>query len=99
MADSTDSTSDPAIELRLGDRELEISDRYETASIANDVLIGLWFIVGSVLFFSEQLATAGTWLFLIGSVQMTIRPVIRLARRVHLRRLSGERTTAHPMDF
>jgi len=30
--------------------------------------------------------TAGTWLFLLGSIQLMVRPVIRLARRVHLRR-------------
>ncbi|WP_132992639.1 YrhK family protein [Gordonia zhaorongruii] len=79
---------DSSVDIRLGREELVISGRYELASIANDILLGLWFVVGSVLFFSESTLTIGTWLFLIGSVQMLIRPVIRLARRTHLRRIS-----------
>ena len=63
-----------------------IRDRYETLSIANDVLIGIWFVVGSILFFSEATTTTATALFAVGSVQMLIRPVIRLSRRLHLRR-------------
>ncbi|QWC85959.1 YrhK family protein [Nocardioidaceae bacterium] len=72
------------IDLPGGDRELVLRRRYETASILNDLLIAVWFIVGSVLFFDEATATAGTWLFLIGSVQLAVRPSIRLARRTHL---------------
>ena len=72
--------------VHIGDEELVVRQRYEAASILNDLLIGLWFVVGSILFFSDALSFWGTWLFLIGSVQMMIRPGIRLARRVHLRR-------------
>jgi len=80
-------TAHDALDIRIGHHQLEISRRYEAASIANDVLIGLWFIVGSMLFFSDDTMTIATWLFLIGSVQMIIRPVIRLARLVHLGRI------------
>ncbi|GAA1487539.1 YrhK family protein [Brachybacterium sacelli] len=97
-ADRHHDRSDSPLELTFGHHELELSQRYESASIANDVLIGFWFIIGSICFFSEQLMTVGTWLFLIGSIQMTIRPAIRLARRVHLRR-RGSSQSAHPMDF
>lgn len=58
-------------------------------SIANDVLIALWFIAGSILFFSESTATAATWLFLLGSVELLLRPAVRLARLIHLRRISS----------
>lgn len=75
-----------AARIPLGPDVLVIRDRYETLSIANDVLIGIWFVVGSVLFFSESTATIATALFVVGSVQMLIRPVIRLSRRLHLRR-------------
>ena len=79
---------DDTLEIRIGRDELVIRQRYEAASIANDVLIGVWFIVGSCLFFSGDTSVIATWLFLIGSIQMIIRPVIRLARRVHLQRIS-----------
>lgn len=73
--------------MRVGHDELVIRQRYETLSILNDVLIGVWFLIGSFLFFSDSTAYAGTWLFVIGSVEMLVRPVIRLARRLHLQRL------------
>ena len=63
-----------------------IRQRYEMASTINDILIALWFIVGSVLFFSTSTTIAGTWCFLFGSVELLIRPIIRLSRTVHLAR-------------
>ncbi len=76
--------------LRVGHDELVIRDRYEALSIANDVLIALWFVAGSVLFFWESTSLAATWMFLAGSIEFLARPLIRLARRVHLRRVSGQ---------
>ena len=63
--------------------------RYEIMSIANDILVGMWFVIGSIFFFYDSLAYAGTWLFVIGSVEMLIRPVIRLVRRLHLQRMNA----------
>jgi hypothetical protein len=73
--------------LRVGRDELLVRRRYEVASIINDLLIGLWFAVGSILFFSPATSRAGTWLFLVGSLQLLIRPLIRLTRTLHLRRV------------
>ncbi len=85
--------------LTIGHEELIIRRRYETASIINDILIALWFIIGSLLFFSEATITAGTWLFLIGSVELAIRPAIRLSRHIHLRRIrpATEAMTSHDL--
>ena len=83
---SASGPSDAAVVLHLGPEELVIRQRYETLSIANDVVIGLWFLIGSFLFFDESTVTIGTWLFVVGSVEMLVRPVIRLARRLHLQR-------------
>jgi hypothetical protein len=82
--------------LRIGDEEIVIRKRYEAASIANDVLIALWFIVGSIMFFSEEWTTPGTWCFLIGSIELLIRPLIRLFRHVHLQRIGSSRPGAAP---
>ena len=79
---------DTSVQIHIGHHELVVRGRYETLSIANDVLIGVIFLIGSFLFFSETTAVAGTWLFVLGSVLMLIRPVIRLVRRFHLRRLN-----------
>ncbi|SFT46182.1 YrhK-like protein [Actinopolyspora lacussalsi subsp. righensis] len=96
MHESDPSSSTPLV-LRIGHEELLIRKRYEVISIANDILIALWFMVGSILFFWEATTTEGTWLFLIGSIELAIRPAIRLSRRVHLRRLRG-RPSRHDND-
>jgi hypothetical protein len=77
-----------AITFRIGHEELVIRRRYEALSIANDILIAIWFLLGSFLFFSESTTYAGTWLFVIGSAELLVRPAIRLSRVIHLRRLS-----------
>lgn len=88
--------------IHIGHDEVVIRRRYETASIANDVLTGLLFLVGSILFFWSSTATVAVWLFVIGSVLMLVRPVIRLTRRFHLtRRRAGDPHGSHEtsMDF
>ncbi|MGP4021058.1 YrhK family protein [Saccharopolyspora sp. 5N708] len=85
--------------LRIGREELLVRQRYEVVSIANDFLIALWFIAGSLLFFHRDTATAGTWLFLLGSCELAIRPVIRLTRHLHLRRFRPVGPKASDQDF
>lgn len=87
------------ITLEVGHHELIIRDRYEIASISNDILIGLIFLVGSFLFFSEATMTFATWLFVIGSALMLVRPVIRLARRTHLKKINPGSDAATSRDF
>lgn len=101
-AHGTAHSAQRALTLRIGHEELVIRRRYETASIVNDILIALWFTVGSVLFFSESLTTPGTWCFLFGSVELLIRPVIRLGRHLHLQRLRALRAgpgVESPQDY
>jgi len=83
--------TDMPLTIRLGHEELVISQRYEVASIVNDFLIAVWFLVGSVMFLSDKWTTPGTWLFILGSFQLLIRPAIRLAHRVHVKRLPSPR--------
>lgn len=72
----------------LGHEELVVHRRYEVLSIINDLMLGVWFTLGSVCFFYEGgVKTLGVWLFVAGSVQLLIRPLIRLHRYVRFRRL------------
>ncbi|MCS4533814.1 YrhK family protein [Neisseria montereyensis] len=93
------SKKDIPIELHLGSEELIIHQRYETLSIANDLLIGIWFLVGSVLFLYPSQVKLGTYLFIIGSVEMLIRPAIRFCRRVHLQRYHADKHIMPDTDF
>ena len=90
---------DRTLTIALGHDELVIRRRYEVLSILNDLLVALWFVVGSILFFFESTATLGTWFFLIGSLQLMLRPVIRLSRRVHLRRVGNPAYSDVSRDF
>ncbi|MUK02762.1 hypothetical protein GM708_13010 [Vibrio cholerae] len=81
------------LELEVGSKELVLHNRYEILSILNDVMIAVWFIIGSILFFSESTTTAGTWLFLAGSVELLIRPIIRLTRNIHIKNVTGTTST------
>lgn len=66
-------------------RELNLHHLYEWIHIANDAAISLWFLVGSVFFFYPSLKDAGTWLFVIGSCQMLLGPVIRTFNKLHVK--------------
>ncbi|ASU84912.1 hypothetical protein CDO52_20830 [Nocardiopsis gilva YIM 90087] len=82
-----DSGPDKPLVVHIGPDELVIRRRYEAVSIVNDVLIALWFITGSIMFFSTAWTTFGTWCFLAGSVELLLRPLIRLGRLVHIQRV------------
>jgi hypothetical protein len=97
-----DDPDDPNITVTLAGREITIRDRYETASIVNDALIALEFLVGSFFFFEGLPSSAkdvGVWLFVVGSAQLAVRPAIRLSRRFTLRRLAGRRYHESADDF
>jgi len=81
------SNLDSPLTLKIGHEQLIIRRRYETLSMFNDFLIGIWFLIGSFFFLSDALITDGTWLFIVGSAQLLIRPGIRLAAHVHLQRI------------
>lgn len=96
---SDDDNGDQDLTIRIGHEELVVRQRYEAASIINDILIAIWFTVGSIMYFFPEWSTAGTWCFLLGSVELLVRPVIRLSRRTHLQRLNRSRPHETARDF
>ena len=93
------STAPGPLTFHVGREELVIRKRYEVVSIVNDILIALWFTVGSILFFSDSTTTLGTWFFLVGSIELIVRPAIRLSRRVHLGRMNPTSPPEADHDF
>ncbi|EDZ47340.1 conserved hypothetical protein [Rhodobacterales bacterium Y4I] len=57
---------------------------YEIVYTIIDFSAALCFIIGSVFFFDESLKTAGTWLFLTGSILFAAKPTLRLVRDLRL---------------
>lgn len=60
---------------------------YDWLSIGNDLAIGLEFLVGSICFLPGHNQDLGVWLFILGSSQLLIRPIIAIIRKTHLGRL------------
>jgi hypothetical protein len=50
--------------------------------------------VGSVFFFDESLKTAGTWLFLFGSILFAAKPTLRLVRDLRLAAMGDDEDLA-----
>jgi len=70
--------------------ERKVHEIYEWLHIANDFLISLYFLVGSIFFFYPDMTDTGTWLFVLGSAQMLIGPLIRTLNKLHVRHIRKE---------
>ncbi|WP_244869444.1 YrhK family protein [Tetragenococcus muriaticus] len=69
--------------------DIEIGAFYNLLYQANDVILALFFIVGSFLFFKESTTFYGTILFVIGSFQLLIRPLIMISKEIHIYRIKN----------
>ncbi|MFC0522899.1 YrhK family protein [Pontibacillus salicampi] len=88
QADAAHHNKEEYVDIKIGNHDLFFKKTYEILYTLNDVLIGIWFLVGSICFyFTEPIKTWGVSLFVLGSVQLLIRPTIRLIHRTHLKRL------------
>lgn len=74
------------VELRVGKYGVFFNRNYRLIAITNEIMLGIWFVVGSFLFLSEETKTAGTILFIIGSAQLLIRPILKIIHAVTLKR-------------
>lgn len=68
-------------------KEKKLKKFYDWLAIANDIMVGIEFVVGSILFLPylpKIDGLHGVYLFIIGSSQLLIRPMIQIAKRIHL---------------
>ena len=79
--------NDSEIEFSSKNHEVIIHHRYKFYYNVNDVLIAVWFILGSTLFFWKETETIAIWFFLFGSIQLLIRPLMRIFREIHLKKI------------
>lgn len=75
------------LDIDIGKRHIVIQRRYEALGALNDLLIAVWFLIGSFFFLTQSLVDSGTWLFIVGSAQLIIKPIIKLASLVHVGRV------------
>lgn len=82
----------------LSTDERRIRALAELAYTAVDLLAGLTFLVGSVLFLHDDLHVPATWCFIAGSALFTVKPLIRLVREVRLSRDGRDDELADRVD-
>lgn len=75
------------LDVDLGHRHIVIQRRYEALGAVNDLLIAIWFLIGSIFFLNQSLVESGTWLFIAGCIQLLIKPVLKLSSLVHVSRV------------
>ena len=75
------------LDLGVGQEHIVIQRRYDALGALNDLLIAIWFLLGSFFFLKESLTTDGTWLFILGSAQLLIKPLIKLSSLIHVGRV------------
>lgn len=75
---------DHTVTVTFEKHRLILHHRYEWLHIINDIIIAIWFFIGSIFFFYASMQEAGTWLFVIGSAQMMLRPIIRITHKIHV---------------
>lgn len=71
-------------DLDIGQEHIVIQRRYEALGAFNDLFIAIWFLIGSVFFLNDALIESGTWLFIVGSAQLIIKPLIKLLSLIHV---------------
>ena len=68
--------------------------RFELAYTVVEFMAAFCFIVGSVMFFSQNWQTTATWFFVIGSLLFAAKPSLRLVREIKLYRLGDVKDLA-----
>ncbi|QQK81239.1 YrhK family protein [Salicibibacter cibi] len=75
------------LDLHLKHAQQRITAFYKFLYQINDLLLGLVFLTGSFLFFNDDTMFAGTVLFVIGSLQMLIRPIVSIVHDIHIKKV------------
>ena len=86
-------------EFDIGSFGIFFNKRYQLLAIINDLSLGLWFTIGSVLFLFSQTQTAGTIFFILGSAQLLGRPILKLLHAFFIRQESKtQQVDEYPSD-
>ncbi|XPV69821.1 MAG: YrhK family protein [Halarcobacter sp.] len=83
------------LDLDIGNKHIVLQRRYEAIGAINDLFIAIWFLVGSIFFLYDSLLHDGTWLFIIGSAQFLIKPLIKIVSLIHVSRIYKEEQEAY----
>lgn len=72
------------IEIKSGRFRLYFQNRYTLISLVNDILTGIFYIIGSLATLTDIPDIYGTYLYLIGGVFLTARPMLKIFHNVFI---------------
>lgn len=72
--------------VRVGREQIDVESSWEAVSILNDIMVGLWFLTGTILTITGVSGDLPLYFYLAGSSQLLLRALLRLGRRIHIRR-------------
>lgn len=76
------------LEFDVGGFGVFFNKRYHLLSTINDLMLGVWFVIGSVCFLFHSTMMIGTILFILGSIQLLGRPILKLLHGFFIRKES-----------
>lgn len=90
--------TDKDFEVQLGKHTIFFNKNYRYIFIINELILGIVFVVGSIFFLVESLKTAGIILFIVGSAQLFIRPVLKILHAITLRNIVNQDNNSQRQD-
>ncbi|WP_409250856.1 YrhK family protein [Bacillus sp. SCS-153A] len=71
-------------------KKMVIGNRYRIIGYFNDTLLGILYMIGSILFITDAERILATSFFLGGSFMMIFRALIHILRDIHMKRFTEE---------
>ncbi|MCK0472692.1 YrhK family protein [Halalkalibacter sp. APA_J-10(15)] len=84
------------LDVKMGRVRIYFDKRYRVISTINDLLIGVLFVIGSILNFFDKMEKIGLIFYLAGSTFLVVRPVLRLMHSASLRKEIRDKGTYTP---
>lgn len=82
------------IYISIGKYQMVIRQRYKVLSLLNDVLLGVLYLIGSILFLTDANQVIAISFFVGGSILMILRAILNIMRDLHLKRFRPEQQTS-----
>lgn len=77
------------VHIEIGAYEMIIEKRYRVVSFINDLLLGVLYFIGSILFLTDISQAVSISFFLAGSIMMIIRAGLNILKDLHVKKIIG----------
>ncbi|EFV76751.1 YrhK family protein [Cytobacillus firmus] len=77
------------VHIEIGAYEMIIEKRYRVVSFINDLLLGVLYFIGSILFLTDISQAVSISFFLAGSIMMIIRAGLNILKDLHVKKITG----------